>query len=231
MDKFNPKNHPVTLSLIVLNVIIFLIPLLFGINVFRMDVETMYNLGAMEGASLILNHEVWRLLSSMFLHANIEHLLMNMITLLFIGPGLERHFSKFIFLSIYFISGFISGLVPIYFQEPGTVSLGASGAIFGIAGIMIGFTIVHYKKMKVEILDYMKGYSIFLLINLLVGLSIPEVGFTAHLTGLLVGLLGGMGLHKKSYYYLFLCSMTLLAYLLYAYFLPSLYVNSTNVLF
>lgn len=231
MNKINLKEHPLTLTLILLNVIIFFIPLLFGINVFNMTTEQMYNIGAMHADSLILNHEIWRLFSSMFLHANFEHLFMNMVTILFIGSSLEKLFSRFIYLSIYFTAGIISGLVPIYFQEVGTVSLGASGAIFGIAGIMMGFTLVHYKKMKKQFLDYMKGYSILLLINLLMGLSMPEVGFTAHLTGLIIGFIGGMVLHRRTYYILFLLAMLFFSYYLYAYFLPSIYANSSNVFF
>ncbi len=231
MKKINFQDHPLTISLIMLNTFIFFVPLLFGINVFSMSTETMYNLGAMHGYTLIVGHEVWRLISSMFLHANLEHLFMNMVTLMFVGLYLEQLFSRFIYLSIYFVAGIISGLVPIYFQEPGTISLGASGAIFGVAGIMVGFTLVHYKKMRIEFLDYMKGYSALLLINLVVGIFMPEVGFIAHLTGLIIGLLGGMALHKKVYYQLFLLGMFFLAYYLYAYFLPSIYVNSVNVFF
>ena len=231
MNKINFQDHPLTITLITINIFVFFLPLLFGINVFNMSVETMYNLGAMDGYTLIVEHEVWRLISSMFLHANFEHLFMNIITLMFVGLYLEQLFSRFIYLSIYFMAGIISGLVPIYFQDPGTVSLGASGAIFGVAGIIVGFTMIHYKKMRVEFLDYMKGYSVLLLINLLVGIAMPEVGFTAHLTGLIIGLFGGMALHKKVYYYLFLLGMSLLAYFLYACFLPSIYVNSANVLF
>jgi len=231
MNKVNFKNHPLTIILIAINVIVFFLPLLFGINVFNMNAEVTFNLGAMYADSLILDHEVWRLISSMFLHANLEHLFMNMVTLLFIGSYLEKLFSRFIYLSIYFLSGIMSGLIPIYFQELGTVSLGASGAIFGIAGVKIGFTLLHYKHLRVEFLDYMKGYALLLVINLLAGIFMPEVGFSAHLTGFIIGILGGMSLHRKRYYFIFLFMMSLLAYSLYDYFLPSLYVDSSVAFF
>jgi len=231
MNKLNFKDHPLTITLITINVIAFFLPLLFGINVFNMDAEVTLKLGAMYADSLVLDHEIWRLISSMFLHANLEHLFMNMVTLLFIGIYLEELFSRFIYLSIYFLAGIMSGLIPIYFQDLGTVSLGASGAIFGIAGIKIGFTLLYYKNLGVEFLDFMKRYVLLLVLNLSAGIFMPDVGFSAHLTGLIIGILGGMSLHRKRYYFLFLFLMALLAYALYGYFLPSLYVDSSVVFF
>jgi rhomboid protease GluP len=97
--------------------------------------------GANYGPDTITNGQWWRLLTSMFLHIGIVHLAFNMIVLLQIGPFVERLVGNVGFLIVYFVSGF-AGNVTSLVWNPYTVSAGASGAIFGLYGLLLGFLLM-----------------------------------------------------------------------------------------
>ena len=87
-------------------------------------------------APFTLDKEGYRLFSSMFLHGNIFHLVMNAYSLFFLGCLIEKEFGKLRFLDLYFISGILAGLSSLVFNLF-VVSVGASGAIFGLYGYFI----------------------------------------------------------------------------------------------
>ncbi len=164
--------------------------MLFGVNVMDMDSEYLWSIGASFGPSIILDGEVWRLFSAMFLHGGVEHVLMNMLSLFLVGRSVEMIFSKASYLSIYFISGLIGSLTSIYFH-PITVGIGASGAIFGIFGAVVGFALVHRHRMQSEFRSFIKSVGIILILNLGIGLAFPNVDMSAHIGGMIVGIIGG----------------------------------------
>ena len=88
--------------------------------------------------------ELFRLISSIFLHGGIFHLLCNMYSLYILGPQLESFFGKTKFVVIYIISGVIGNLLSMTFLQDGVVSVGASGAIFGLLGALLYFG-YHYR--------------------------------------------------------------------------------------
>ena len=143
--------------------------------------------------SLTFSGEEWRLWSSTFLHGGLIHLAMNMACLLSFGPLLERMTGHIKFLSLYLISAIGSGIISMKFNGD-VVSIGASGAIFGIFGSLMMYVLVMGKRFGLtydSILAYMKEGLIFIGVNLVYSLR-PGIDMSAHLGGLLVG--AGTGL-------------------------------------
>lgn len=139
----------------------------------------------------VLLTKPWTLVTSMFLHANVMHLFLNMLMLFFFGPVLERRIGSGNFLAVYLGSGILAGLVQVI-VFPSTV-LGASGALFGVMGALTvlapDMTVILYivplKLVYVTIL-----FAILDLFPVLSGTS-DGIAHIAHLTGLVVGLAAG----------------------------------------
>lgn len=106
----------------------------------EVDQSALIHLGA-NVASLTLSGESWRLLSSVFLHSSVSHLLMNMFALLVVGGVVERILGKWRLLIVWLFSGVFGGLISACYalreSEQIVISVGASGAIMGIAGAAI----------------------------------------------------------------------------------------------
>ncbi|MCK4442221.1 MAG: rhomboid family intramembrane serine protease [Sulfurovaceae bacterium] len=199
-----------------------------------MSSEYLLSIGAIFGPSIILDGELWRLVTAMFLHGGIEHIAMNMLSLWFIGRVMESWFDRVSYLSIYFISGLVGGLISLY-MHPTTVAIGASGAIFGIFGGLFGMVIVHRKRMEEQFKSFMKQFGIIILLNLVIGVVFESVDLSAHIAGLIVGMIGG-AMVAKSYnmIWIYIAVMVLFMILfynyLYEYLLP-LYVSVANAYF
>ncbi len=133
--------------------------------------------------------EAWRLVTSAFLHAGFIHLAMNMLALYFLGSFAERTFGRGRFFALYFISGIAGGLALLYFGAPNNPAVGASGAIFGLAGGVFGFAV---RRGTFSTRDPVISQLLFItVINLAIGATIPGVSNTAHVGGLLGGLVFG----------------------------------------
>ena len=124
--------------------------------------------------------EPWRMLTALFLHANVLHILFNMYALFIFGPILEHGLGRWRFLALYLLSG-LAGSVAVLFLAPGIAVLGASGAIFGLFS---AFFVIQ---------RHMGGNSLQMLIviglNLAIGFIVPQVAWQAHVGGLVVGAL------------------------------------------
>jgi len=184
------NQYPVTNGLILINIVLFLVTLIFSSSGLDIDFTTLLNFGASNGVLVILYGEAWRLFSAMFLHGNLLHVTMNMLSLWFVGRVVEHWFSKLAYLAIYFASGVIGGLISIYFH-PNTVAIGASGAIFGIFGAMGGFVLVNRNRLA-SFEEFIKQFGVILLLNLLIGVVFESVDLSAHIGGLIVGFVGGL---------------------------------------
>lgn len=155
------------------------------------DLETLLILGA-NNRSLVMNGEVWRLVAALFLHANLLHILFNMYALYSIGEEIEYVFGTKKFLIVYFVSGILSNLSSVVFSN--NISVGASGAIFGLLGFLL------YKKWKErDLMLYgqslnidMKALIMVIGINIFFGLSVPGIDNYAHIGGLVSGFLLGI---------------------------------------
>jgi len=130
----------------------------------------------------VFNGEVWRLFTAMFIHADIAHIVGNMLFLLIFGLRGEKLFDLKEYFLVYFLSGLAGGFLTLLLG-PNTVSVGASGAIFG----MIGACTIYARRAIGQSVVTALLYSFFLL---MINIS-QNVNVFAHLGGLIAGLLIG----------------------------------------
>lgn len=186
-DVFSKKRPVVTYALLISNFILFLAMILSGSNIFSIEPTVLYEYGG------LVNYEtmgsvngLFRLITSIFLHGGIMHLLFNMYALYIIGPQIESFFGKTKYLLIYLGGGIIGNLLSMLFQANNVVSIGASGAIFGLLGALVYFG-YHY---RVYLGSVIKSQIIPLIIlNLAIGFMIPGIDIFSHFGGLIGGFL------------------------------------------
>jgi len=125
--------------------------------------------------------EPWRMLTSVFTHASILHVLLNMYTLFIFGSALERMLGRWRYLALFLISGLGGSVGVVLLADPFTAVVGASGAIFGLMG---AFFIInrHLGGNSVQLL-------ILVAINLAYGFFVPGISWQAHVGGLVAGAL------------------------------------------
>jgi rhomboid protease GluP len=139
--------------------------------------------------ALVAGGEWWRLLSSMFLHSGFVHLAVNMISLYFLGSFVEEAFGRGRFLALYLLSGISGGLAYLYFGAFNAAAVGASGAIFGLLGGVLGYSLRRGTFSWQNPL--IRQLLILLALNLYIGFSVPNISNTAHLGGLAGGAVFG----------------------------------------
>lgn len=179
MEKiFSSKKPTITYILIAISTLMFII------SGGGYNIEKLLLLGANYGP-LVKEGEIYRLIACMFLHAGIIHIALNMYSLYIIGPKVEDFFGKWKYLIIYFLSGLSSSLLSIALGTD-TVSVGASGAIFGLFGSLIYFGYSYRGYIGSMIKSQMITIVIY---NLLMGFFIPGIDMWGHIGGLIGGLL------------------------------------------
>jgi|tagenome__1003787_1003787.scaffolds.fasta_scaffold20665188_2 rhomboid protease GluP len=144
------------------------------------------------GPGIILKGEWWRLVTAVFVHIGIIHIASNMYVFWGLGMMAERLLGRLNFLAVYLLTG-IAGNVLSLLLKPNIVGAGASGAIFGLAGILI--SVLQFGRLSVppERLAPLKKEVVKLaLYNLVIGAVIPAINNIAHLGGLIYGLLLGV---------------------------------------
>jgi rhomboid protease GluP len=154
------------------------------------------NAGALIPA-LVAQGEAWRLLFSMFLHSGIVHLGFNMLSLYYLGAFVEQAFGRGRFLALYLLSGISGGLAYLYFGGFNVPAVGASGAIFGLLGGVLGYALRRGTFSWQNPL--IRQLLILLALNLYLGFSIANVSNTAHLGGLAGGFVFGWLVAPSTY--------------------------------
>ena len=188
-DVFKSKKPYITYTLMIINVLVFLSMYLFGNG--SEDVFTLIKFGALH-KSFILDGQVYRLITSMFLHIGIIHLLFNLYVLYVIGSQIESFYGKIRYLIIYFLSGIIGGLFSCVLSNG--LSAGASGAIFGLLGSILYFGY----NYRVYLGNVLKSQIIpLIIINLGLDLLLPNIDIWAHIGGLIGGVLVSMAVGVK----------------------------------
>ena len=186
---------PVTFGLISACVLVYVLVALQGAAVgvplnlgLVQQPREVLSLGALIPA-LVAEGEAWRLVTSAFLHSGFVHLALNMLSLYFLGSFAEVTFGRSRFLALYLISGIAGGLAYLYFGSFSAPAVGASGAIFGLLGGVFGFAI---RRGTFSTRNPVISQLLLLTaINLFLGATIPGVSNTAHIGGLLGGLVFG----------------------------------------
>lgn len=155
----------------------------FGIDVFYPRTEDLVNFGALSSEK-IANGEIWRLLTAMFIHGSLQHIVYNMIILSIAGIFAKELFRDKNLIIIYFVSGFSSFFASLIFHN-NYIGVGASGAIFGIIGALFGACLIDgYRENKPIILITL----VYLLFNVFFGF-ITNSDNVAHVSGFLIGAL------------------------------------------
>jgi rhomboid protease GluP len=183
----DPNKPIVTYGLTLLNVLIFGIMILRGIHASNPNPDDLVKWGANFGPLTIAN-QWWRLLTCMFLHAGVLHILCNGYALYRLGAVVERMLGRSFFIVIYFVSGIMGSLASVWWN-PMAVSVGASGAVFGIFGALLTFVFLYRHFMPKEAVVALRKNAIIVLgLNFLLGYSIEAIDMAAHLGGFLGGI-------------------------------------------
>lgn len=153
------------------------------------DINTLLKYGA-NNAYLTKSGEYYRLLSSMFIHIGLLHLLFNMYALYIIGPQVESFYGKFKYFLIYILSGVSGSILSITFSS-NTVSAGASGAIFGLMGALLYFGFFYRNYLGSVIKSQIVP---IIILNLVIGFSTSGIDNAAHIGGLIGGILTSLAL-------------------------------------
>jgi len=208
-------NISVTLLLIIINVIVFLAQVI--VDYFTQTANSPGFFTRTFGllpTDIIQGKNLWAIFTNMFLHGSIFHIAANMLSLIFVGSFLEKLIGKKKFTLIYLISGIIASLFFVFlslgfgsttlgariFGSPDALAVGASGAIFGLAGVLMILT----PKVKVYVMFIPIAMPLWLgMLIMLLGLWIISasiglpVGNSAHFGGLVSGLIYGIYLRRK----------------------------------
>lgn len=190
----------ITLILIIINFVFFMIILaLISFN------PNLINYVGIMPSKILNGEDLWTVITNMFMHASPSHLFMNMLSLLFLGSFLERVLGRKRFLIFYLSAGIFASLffvfaALIFKGDMNALAVGASGAVFGIAGLLAVLT----PKLPVYILFipiampmWFASILILLLMWLISLLAGLPIGNTAHLGGLISGLVYGIYLRRR----------------------------------
>jgi len=179
--------------LIALNVLFFLYLEITGSSE---DAYFMYTKGAMFAPAVLEDGEYYRLLTAMFMHFGIRHIMNNMLVLFVIGDNLERALGHVKYLIFYLLCGIGSNWVSMmaHSTDTMTVSAGASGAIFGVVGGLL--YVVTANKGRLEDLST-RQLVIMIFFSLYLGYTSTGVDNTAHLSGLVIGIVLAIILYHR----------------------------------
>lgn len=189
IDFIKPKEgYFITPILIYINTAVYLVMVCAGLGFMTFNGEDLLNWGANYGPST-KDGEWWRLLSCTFLHGGLMHLFTNMYGLLFIGIFLEPLLGRTKYLLAYILTGVLASCASLW-RYDATVSIGASGAIFGLYGIFLALLLT--KVFEPEFAkSFLTHTLIFIGLNLFMGLA-GGIDNAAHIGGLLSGFVFGL---------------------------------------
>ena len=184
MREGEQKLYPAVTALTAVNVVIF-----FAGLIIRPLGDLFYAKGILDSSALFLGNEWYRLITSMFLHADMNHLVSNMLVLFFAGGDVEKRTGTFSFVILYLLTGLCGNLLSVLNSvrlSERHLSLGASGAVFGMLGALAVFTFLNRKNLQRGSLMRL-GFGIAL--SLYAGSVNPAVDQTAHIGGFISGII------------------------------------------
>jgi membrane associated rhomboid family serine protease len=182
------RSNPFTMLIIGINAGVFLLEWLAGgMGGLSADQQVLRAFGGKVNDLISQQHQYWRLVTSMFIHIGFLHFLMNNYALWIIGQEIERLYGSARFVTLYLLTGVVGSLASYTFN-PGALSAGASGAIFGLFGVMATFAFRFRKELPARLAtDIRRRILPVIGINLIFGFSVQIVDNAAHIGGLLAG--------------------------------------------
>jgi membrane associated rhomboid family serine protease len=177
-------------SLVVANLLVFLALAIVSRRPGGFDPQTLFNWGANFGPFTV-NGQWWRLVTALFLHLNALHVLLNVWALWNVGRLTERLYGNWTLLLLYFASGVLAGLTSVAW-DPSRVTVGASGAIFGLFGSFLAFLACPGNRVPMQIVRaHWLSTLAFVAFNLISGLLQTGIDNAAHVGGLITGFVVG----------------------------------------
>jgi rhomboid protease GluP len=177
----------VSYALVLVNVGLWLATLASGAAVLQAPADKMLSWGG-SAASEVQRGEWWRLLTAIFLHSGLTHLAMNMSGLLCTGPTVERVYGSRRFLLLYLGAGLVGSATSLHFSAQFATAVGASGAVFGVAGALLVAALRHRRYLPTMLSFYtLGGVGLLLLDAMIRGFGSERVDNAAHVGGLLAG--------------------------------------------
>lgn len=178
------KNIPfVSAVLVIVNIIVFLICTFTG--------DLLYNMGGVDRWSVVIQQDFGRLLWAMFLHVDIAHLFNNMLILFFLGSMIEKEIGHIRYAVIYFLSGVGGNVLSVAVKAltgDNAVSVGASGAVFGLDGLLLAM-VLFSRKFRSTVTP--RRVVLMILLSLYGGFTGGNIDNAAHVGGLIVGFVCG----------------------------------------
>lgn len=186
-DVFSYGKPRLIYALLVINLLMYF---LLEMNGGSESIETLIKYGAKYNPAILMDGEWWRVVTSMFLHIGFIHLVMNMLAVYYLGSLVERIYGSWRFIIIYFLAGIGGGLASFAFTA--NVAAGASGALFGLFGALLFFGLI-YRRLFFQTI----GMNVLFLvgINIIFGLTIPQIDNSAHMGGLVAGFIASAIVH------------------------------------
>lgn len=182
-------DHFITSIILDLNLAYFILMVIAGVSFASPNTLELINFGA-QSRYEIATGQYWRLLSSTFIHAGIMHLAGNIVGLVMAGNILERVVGRKGFFIAYIVCGVLASVSSLAFSHT-MVSVGASGAVFGLYGIIIALLLTKSFRASDNPILWM-FVAVYAGVNLIFGFLIPGIDNAAHIGGLLGGMLVGL---------------------------------------
>jgi membrane associated rhomboid family serine protease len=184
------RDYPATTILTAINVAVFAGMVLTGAGIMDFTGPALREWGANIGP-LTLSGEYWRLITAGFVHSGLLHIGFNMWCLWSLGQLSEKLFGSWITLAVYLLTGVGGAMLSVY-HNPGTFEVGASGAIFGIAGATLsGVKFGNVSLSAGQKKSILSSLIFFVGFNLFIGATLPRIDNWCHLGGLITGLIFG----------------------------------------
>ena len=182
--RFGNKRTMMTMIFLIIQIVLFLLMTIMGGST---NVFTLIRFGAKFNPA-ILAGEFWRLITPIFLHIGFTHILLNSVTLYFLGSQLEIIYGNLRFAIIYLMGGIMGNAMSFAFSD--AVSAGASTSLFGLfaATIVLGRLYPHNYAIR----DMAQGFTVLIILNFIAGLTSGSVDNWGHLGGAIGGALGAM---------------------------------------
>lgn len=185
------RRYPVTNFLMLMTVIVFLwMQLTYGTD--STSTLAVLNAGGMLGELVILDYaQLWRLITPIFLHIGWEHLILNGLSIYFVGRLLEGLIGSWRFLVLYLLSGIMGNAFVLYFT-PSVVAAGASTSIFGMFAALV---IIGYVGKNAYLRHIGRNYLILIALNTVISLMSPDISVAGHIGGAVGGVLVAVMTH------------------------------------
>jgi membrane associated rhomboid family serine protease len=183
---FRTTQPVVTWGLVAVNVVVYLITVAQGAGI-NQPGGSLFFKWVLYGPA-VKDGDWWRLITAMFLHAGILHIGLNMLALVWLGGPVERYLGPFRYLALYFVSG-LAGSAGALVVSPNSITVGASGAIFGILGALL---IIEYQAT-----GSLAGQAMSLIvINLIFSFTFSNISIGGHVGGLIGGILAMLAMSQ-----------------------------------